>query len=313
MRFNQLDLNLLVALDAILAESSVTKAAERLNLTQSAMSNALSRLRDYFGDELFVQTGRSLRATPLAQSLREPVQRILFDVQASVIDRQVFNPALSDRQFSIAASDYMVRVVLSDFARHLSLVAPHVRLDILPLSGQHIRQKLVSGEVDFLMCPDVVIYTEMPYEILFEEDFVVVACERSARWREGITFTEFCAAGHVVIRLGDHRVAGIDEAVCARAGVERHAEITVGAFDHLTAFVQGTDRIAMLQRGMAQHYAGIHALRLFELPFENARITEVLQWHPCNENGEGHIWFRNLALSYIRHRFGSGDSIYQPK
>src|SRR5262245_4933192 len=112
MRFNRLDLNLLVALDALLAEQNITRAAERLHLSQSAVSGALARLREHFQDELLVQVGRRMTRTPLAESLAQPVREILAQVQATVERRPGFDPSTSDRQFSIMVSDYVTTVLM---------------------------------------------------------------------------------------------------------------------------------------------------------------------------------------------------------
>src|SRR5579883_2295229 len=113
MHFRNLDLNLLVALDALLAERNITQAGKRLHLTQSAMSGALARLREYFGDELLAQVGRKMVPTPLGKSLTEPVRNALHNIQATIATKTRFDPATSKRHFKFMMSDYVATVLMS--------------------------------------------------------------------------------------------------------------------------------------------------------------------------------------------------------
>ena len=130
MRYRHLDLNLLLALDTLLAERSVTRAAAKLNVTQPAMSGSLARLRDYFEDALIVQVGRTMELTPLAEALVAPIRDIMTRIDAAISTDPQFEPATSKRRFSITASDYVVRVLLLDVMRQVHRVAPSVTFDI---------------------------------------------------------------------------------------------------------------------------------------------------------------------------------------
>lgn len=307
MRFERLDLNLLVAFDAITTEGSVTRAAEKLYLSQSAMSSALGRLRDFFGDELFVRVGRDQRPTPLAEELAEPVRELLRDVQANIIRRQPFDPKTSTQAFSIAASDFMTQVVVSDLARYLTEVAPHIRLDLVPLRGETVRRRFFAGEIDFLLCPQSVMLPDLPYERLFSENFVVVACADHWRDTKRLSRDALASAGHVAIRLGAQQAPGLDENLCIDAGITRQVEVTVGAFDHVAPFVVGTKRIAILQRRMAAKIQAQMPLKIFELPIENHGFTEVFQWQTFNANSTAHTWFREIAIERVKACFGGGS------
>ncbi|WP_170973331.1 LysR family transcriptional regulator [Rhizobium sp. FKY42] len=307
MRFERLDLNLLVAFDAIVTEGSVTSAAEKLHLSQSAMSSALGRLRDFFGDELFVRVGRDQRATPLAEALAGPVREVLRDVQSNIIRRQPFDPKTSTLQFSLAVSDFMTQVVVSDLARHLCEVAPLTRLNLTPLRGEAVRRRFVAGEIDFLLCPQSVMVPELPYERLFSEGFKVVGCAQHWQDTSVLTRKQFEEAGHVAVRLGEQQTPGIDELICLNAGIDRRIQVIVGAFDHVAAFVAGTHRLAMLQSGMAERVASQWDLKIFNTPFDSQSFTEVLQWQPVNANSSAHVWFRDVAIRRIREQFARSE------
>ena len=153
MNLKGLDLNLLVALDVLLRERSITRGGERLGLSQSAMSGALARLREYFSDPLLVPVGRSLMLTPLAEGLSDPVTRILRDIQAAISTRAEFDPAHSDRRFSIMASDYAFTAFMPQLFARLEREAPSVTLQLRQLSPDW-HEELNRGDIDFLIVPE---------------------------------------------------------------------------------------------------------------------------------------------------------------
>src|SRR3984957_5818068 len=152
MRFRHLDLNLIVYLDALLAERSVTRAAERVHISQSAMSDALARLRDYFQDKLFIQVGRSMVPTPLAQAMAQPVRDILLQVESVASTNVEFNPGTSRRKISILASDYVTDVLLNKALLRMSREAPGISAEIRHFTGSFV-QDFEQGNLDLLITP----------------------------------------------------------------------------------------------------------------------------------------------------------------
>jgi DNA-binding transcriptional LysR family regulator len=150
MRFEHLDLNLLVALDILLEECNITRAAERLNMTQSATSGVLRRLRTFFDDELLVQVGRKMQPTPYAQELREPVREVMLKIRSSIITKRAFEPSTSKRHFRIVSADFAITVLLSGVLRTLQREAPHLTFEILSPFLQ-TENLLERGEADFLV------------------------------------------------------------------------------------------------------------------------------------------------------------------
>jgi len=191
MRFKKLDLNLLVALDALLTEGSVSRAADKMNLSQSAMSAALRRMRDYFGDELFVTIGRKTKPTALALELAEPVRRILNEINADIISREPFDPLTSQRSIAIAASDYVMRVVLTKFLPQLKQVAPNMRVDIWPITGSNTLTSFANGEIDMLISVEPILSPDLPTDELYSEDFVGIAWAENEEIGEVVTTDDF--------------------------------------------------------------------------------------------------------------------------
>ncbi len=186
MRYQRIDLNLLVALDALLAARSVTRAAERMHMTQSAMSGTLARLREHFDDQLLVQVGRSMQLTPRAESLIQPVREIILKVDSTLGVRPDFDPPTANRHFVIIASDYVSNVLLAEVLRRISLVAPGLSFDVRPTNNA-MAQDLDQGRVDFLVTPAHLTLADHPQAILFEDTYHVIACAQHPELVDGLS------------------------------------------------------------------------------------------------------------------------------
>jgi len=300
MRFNKLDLNLLVALDAMLAERSISRAAQRLHLSQSAMSNALARLRDYFDDELLVQVGRKLELTPRAETLRESVRDVLVRVDSAILAQPRFDPAQSDRCFRLIVSDYTSMVLMPHL---LALAGRHshtVRFELLPLLQPPLRE-LESGEADLLILPtEYRTPGDHPFEPLFEEQFVC------AVWSGGcfahvdrLTADQYAAAGHIVMQP-----SGMDEPTRAGwikrryPGVKR-IEVSTYSFAAVPYLVVGTDRIATMHARLARLARKSLPLRLLPAPLPAPAMQQTMQWHKYRTLDPGLIWLRGLLQEAV--------------
>lgn len=166
MRLNKLDLNQLVVLDAIPAERSVTKAADRLFLSQPTTSCALSRLRVFLEDQLFIQVGKSLILTPLADSLVNPVRDALLQVQAITTTKPHFGPTTSKKKITVECSDYVMNVSVSEVIRRTAWEAPLMQFDLCPI-GTHSHEHIDSGEIELLIAPEFFTSANHPSEPLF--------------------------------------------------------------------------------------------------------------------------------------------------
>lgn len=184
MRLDRFDLNLLVALDTLVEERSVTASAHRLHLTQSAMSGALARLRIAFDDPLLVRHGRGMVPTPAALALAPRVKDMLARLRQLIEPEQRFDPETSVRTFRVVASDYISTVLLAPLIRRLEAQAPQVRVEItLPSEGA--ARMLSNGELDLLLTPEEFVQRDHPSVLLFEERHVVVGCAANPALRDG--------------------------------------------------------------------------------------------------------------------------------
>ena len=199
MRFRGLDLNLLVALDALLDERSVTAAGRKLHLSQSAMSSALGRLRRHFADPLLITVGRHMELTPYGAKLAGAVRAILLQIDASLKAPAAFDPRSSSRRFTIAASDYAVNVLLLEMQRRCAVAAPGISLEILPVHEDTLTA-LHRGAIDLLILPDGYRLESCPAEILFRDRLVCVTAKENRTVPEALTLAAFKAADHVVFQ-----------------------------------------------------------------------------------------------------------------
>ncbi len=296
MRYQRIDLNLLIALDALLAERNVTRAAERMHITQSAMSGVLSRLRDYFDDPLLVQIGRTMRLTPLAESLVEPVQDILVKVDSTLGTRPDFEPATAQRRFAVVASDYVCHVLLAEVLRRIALAAPGLSFRIHP-SSSTMAQDLEQGAIDFLVTPAHLTLAGHPQAILFDDSYHVVACAQNPLLQGGISMEEYRTLGHVAYLNEQGTNPWFEQWYVNQHGNTRRVDVVTHGFVMIPRFLVGTTRIATVQTRMARQFEQAMPVRLYEPPMETPRLTEVLQWHKYRDEDPGVKWVRDQIVA----------------
>ena len=297
MRLDRFDLNLLVVLDVLLQERNVTRASERLHIGQSATSAALARLREYFGDELLAPVGRRLVRTPLAGGLVEPVQEALLLARSAIARRPDFKPATAQRRFAVCASDYAVTVMLAVAARRVAAQAPGVVLDIRS-PPRDIADVLDRGAVDLLVMPGQYLSAlKHPQAPLFDDTQVCIVWTGHAQVGDALSFDQYMALGHAVLRFGDERSVAFEDWFLPRQGAQRRFECSVDNFSALALLVIGTQRVATLHRRLADHFARYLPLRLVAAPFDMPPLTETLAWPRHLQHDPAHAWLRTQLLA----------------
>lgn len=290
MRLNGLDLNLLLALQVLLEERSVTRAARRLNLSQPAMSAALNRLRDYFQDDILVTHGKVMHPTPRAQALREPVQRMLADLDLLLTSSTGFVPATSRRTFRIVASDYIVASVIGPLALRLTQIAPGLRLEMI-LPSEEAAQLVMAGQADLTVTPEDFIDPEQPAELLCVEQQCVVGWSGNPSLAGGrISAADFDRLGHIAVHLGSNRVPSFADRVLERMDRPRRIDITCGCFTLVPWLLRGTQRLAVLHERLARQAAAQFPLLMAAVPFEFPVMREMIQYHRARAGDEGLRW-----------------------
>ncbi len=297
MHFHGLDLNLLVALDALLEEGSVTAAGRKLHLSQSTMSSALARLRRHLGDPLLVQVGRRMDRTPFAQQLAGPVRSILLQVRSSLRAPGTFDPATARRRFALSASDYAVHMLLLAVQRHCARAAPGIVLDITSVTEASV-EAMQRGELDLLVLPDRYRMQECPATPLFTDSFVCVMDRAAAAGRETVSLAEYKAAEHVVFQPDPGHVIAFDAWLREHYRFEPTVRLLLPEYALLPQAVVGTQRIATVPARLARLYASYLPVQVLMPRFPMPEVAEVLQWHPARGDDPGLSWLRQLLVEF---------------
>ncbi|PDT34012.1 MULTISPECIES: LysR family transcriptional regulator [Sinorhizobium] len=296
MRFKGLDLNLLVALDALMTERNVTAAARSINLSQPAMSAAVARLRTYFNDELFTMSGREFVPTPRAEGLAAAVRETLQHIQLSIIAWEPFNPARSDRHFRIIVSDYVTLVFFERVVERATREAPSVSFDCRPPVDDN-EELLRRGDVDLLILPEIFMSNAHPRAKLFDDVHVCVGCRSNKQLSEPLTFERYMSMGHVVVGFGDSLRLGLEERYLLEYGQKRRIDVVVHGYSMIPPMLSETDRIGTMPLRLAQHFAQILPLQIVELPLpQHLPFTEAVQWPALHDSDPASLWLREMLV-----------------
>ena len=294
MDIRKVDLNLLVALDALLAERSVSRAAVRLHLSQPATSALLARLRELFGDPLLLRSARGMLPTPRALELLGPVRQVLDEIDAIVQPRAAFDPASAVQTFTLSASDYVEYALLPTLVDFLERKAPGVRLAVRPLDLQTVAQQMESGEVDLCITGLQNAPAGLHQRPLYAERMVSVVRRKHPGVGARLTLEKFCSLEHILVSVrGSGLSARIDEAL-AKLGRKRYARLAVPHFLLVPEIVARSDMISALPERLARGYA--NKLRIFELPLEIEGFTVGQIWHERNQREPAQLWLREILL-----------------
>jgi LysR family transcriptional regulator, nod-box dependent transcriptional activator len=294
MRFKRLDLNLLVVLDALLRERSVTKAARELNLSQPAMSAALSRLREYFNDDILVAHGKRMLPTSHAQDLAPVVAKALADIEMLIMAAAVFEPETTKRTFRICASDYVTVVLLQPLLIEMETTAPDIRIEISSPTADAL-PALERGEIDFLLTPEQFISNEHPHQLLFEERHVVVGCKKNPLFRQELTESLFFEQGQVIMGVG--HAQAFAEREMGELNRRRRIDIVCSSFLAVPWMLQNSRRIAVMHERLARLMVKQLPLALAPLPFEFPLMRELVQYHSAKADDGGIQWMLNALLT----------------
>lgn len=311
MRFKNLDLNLLVALDTLIRVRNVSRAADEMFITQSAMSNALGRLRDYFNDPLLIQVGRSMELSPLAASIELPLRDIIVRIEATVVSTPSFAPEDASRSFSFIVSDYTVLTIMPNFLQRLAIRAPGIHIHLKPQQNQpHLL--LERGEADFLIAPTIFCSTSHPTEVLLEDKICCIVDAQGPFGEGEISQADFLAAGHIVMQPPNGGESFAQRAF-DQAGIKIRVEATTYFFSSLPLLVRGSRRVALVQRSLADVLLNVGGIRVVEPPFAFPTLCQSLQWHSYRTRDPALAWIREQLLESVRlaRKDQPGETIVQ--
>jgi LysR family nod box-dependent transcriptional activator len=289
MRFKGLDLNLIVALDVLLEERSVSRAATRMHVSQPAMSAALGRLRDYFHDPILVVHGKKMIPTAHAMLLRPMIQTMLADAALIISTSAQFDPATTQRTFRICASDYMATVLFPQIIRQLRKDAPRISLEFVQPSESQLTM-LDQGEVDIVISIEEYISHEHPAELLFHERHVIAGWSENPLLASPLSADDFYRSGHVAVGIGRHRPTSFAERELGSIGRDRRIELLASSFLVVPEMLVGTDLLAVMHERLASAFSRRIEIRYCNLPFEFPVMSEMIQVHRTQTGDPGLRW-----------------------
>ncbi len=292
---SNLNLNLLIALDALLRDRSVTQAARRTHVTPSAMSHSLADLRRIFDDPLLVRSGRGMVPSPRAEALRGPLERWLGDARRLLSDRGGFDPKTAQRHFVIAAPDFLAAVVMPPLLEHAAREAPRITFEVVPSARRGNAWMLESGEVDLALGAVVADASHIRRAHLATEGFACAARKGHKRLRRGLTLDAYTELSHLVITLGDDdRPTWIDEAL-ERLGRTRKVALKVRYFTAAPLILAHSDLIMTGPRRLIEYFARLLPLARYAPPLKLPTYPEEAYWHERFDADPAHRWLRDLV------------------
>ncbi len=296
MAFAGKDLNLLVALRALLEEENVTRAGDRIAMGQSSMSTALSRLRTQFGDELLVRVGRDYELTPMAKMLLPQVQLAIPLIEKALGSGGPFEPATTTRQFTMMMSDFASLEMTPAFEKALA-IAPGIEINVIPLPANPTDSARDMLKHDFILAvPGIGIDGE--HVELFTDRYVcLVDPDNSALVNNTLSWDAFTELPQAVHDFGQAHLTPADRKL-RELGFTRAAHVKASSFMPLPAIVAGTDMVAVVPKRLADRLGPATGTIGVEAPFGEVPIIETLYWHPVHNSDPAHVWMRNHLIEH---------------
>jgi LysR family nod box-dependent transcriptional activator len=292
MELAGVDLNLLVAFDALMEERSVSRAASRLSLSQPGMSNALARLRKLFGDPLLVREGLTLAPTPRAEALRQPVRDALTIIRGALDAPAGFDPATDRATCTVSCSDYSLLMLIGPLVRRLAAAAPGVTIRVLPRLPDPVRL-LRDGTADLVIEPaEIMPETQLARQRLFADRWLCCVWAGNSAVGDRMTMDDYLRLGHLVYSVGRVQPASIVDQHLERSRVPRRIEFTVESFLLAPFLLEGTDLVTVVPERAVPHLRRTAAIRVLDPPVGLPGITERLWWHPRHTADPAHAWIR---------------------
>lgn len=290
-----LDLNLLVALNALLEEKHVTRAAQRIHLSQSAMSRAFARLKKMFNDPLLVQSAMGLALTERAQNLYHPLQLLLRDIH-HLITPPAKLPSDMRGEVVIATRDYELAVVLPSVISKISREAPHLSLRIVPLTGSDL-SPLEHHKVDIVICETDSDISNLHRHALYQETFVSLLSRNNSHYSRDLSLETFISMKHCQISIATFSLSMVDSLLLEK-NLKRNIVVRVPHFSSAITVVANSDLIVTVPKRLADMHAEQYQLRIVPTPLPLPSFPLYMYWHARNQTNPIHQWIRELIKQF---------------
>lgn len=294
-RLGDIDIGLLMAFEALIQERNVSRAADRLGVSQPALSGRLTRLRALFNDQLFVPVaGRGVTPTPRAEALGETLPQLLGHLREFIGPSPHFDPAESDRTFVLAAYDNPAVMIGPDLVTALKRAAPHVRITFVLPDPETIIPALERGDIDMIIGLPRMADEGLIGRTLLTDQFLTAQRRDHPRGNQPITLDEFCAAEHVLVSTGGGGYTGPVDRALEALGWSRQVSLSVQSYALAPIIIAGSDHLCTLPGRFLRRFASM--LDLFTPPIEVNEFELYALWHPRMRDDPAHRWFRNLIV-----------------
>lgn len=296
------DLNLLVAFDVLMRELNVTRAAEQMFITQSAMSHILHKLRQQLDDPLLVKTPSGMKPTERALALIDPVRALLAETERIIQPPLAFDAATSQRRFVLAATDYIEFLLIPELSGLIEKIAPGIDLHVKRTETSFPVAQLENGSLDVVLGFESVLNppAHLHRHYLFSDSMACVVRQQHPLIKNPPSLAEFVNAPHMLIsRTGSH--VGIIDQKLAELGLERRIQLIVPHFLSAPLIVAKTDMILSLPYRIAEQFTQFAPLAIFPVPIELPEYDLCMIWHPLRDKDPAHQWLRDKITSVYRH------------
>ena len=299
MNLRSIDLNLLTIFDAIMTERKMSTAADKIGMSQPAMSAAVSRLRLTLKDELFIRTGSGIKPTPKALELQRPIRQILDMISATVTRSMAFDHRTSDRVFTLASVDYGGIVVVPQLLRLLQAEEASVRLNVWPQYEEDLKDLMHFGSVDFALDNIPILEDDFHIEILRREPGYCLVRRDHPDIQGDLTLRQFLETEQVALYPKDKRISLLDQHLLAN-GLRRRHGMRVASFFNMPYIVKESNMICTLPESVARHFSALFDLQLLPAPLDDWRAPVYLMWHNSLHSEPAHQWLRQHILQLCR-------------
>ncbi|AOI94100.1 LysR family transcriptional regulator [Burkholderia pseudomultivorans] len=305
-RSSRVDLNLVATLQAIMDTGNVSKAAIALGVTQPAISQSLRKLREHFGDELFVRSGNSLKPTPRMLALQPVIARLLCDLDILSRPPDGFDPATAEQEFIVCLSEVAEFAVLPSVAAEFALHAPQCRIRGIRVHHSQLLSMLEQGEVDLAAGSLAGAAPSLRQQRLAEHR-VVCMVSAQGRWSDTqLTLQDYIDGRHVSVRRIADTIDPISERLLA-AGIHRNAVATVSSDFVAAQTIVKTDAICTVGEPAGRQLAALFPVKLLPVPFNVGTLTARMIWHQRFQRDASHIWLRKLIETAYRNWASPND------
>jgi DNA-binding transcriptional LysR family regulator len=300
----RLDLNLLVSLDALLAEQHVTRAAARLGLSQPALSAQLRQLREAFGDPLLVPSSpRGMTLTARAEALREPLRELLAGVQGLLASGRGFDPLTARERFRIAATDAIHSIATTPLAARLRVLAPHCQLAMQAADLREVPEQLATGELDLLLHTPGAIPPALHARKLYDESFLCVLRKDHPAAARPLDLDTFCGLSHAMVSPAGGGFSGAVDDVLQAMDRSRTVQVSVNSFLLVPALIESSDLVATVPSRLARRWSA--RLAVLSPPCEVPGFSVVMAWHPRAHADPAQVWLRETLREAVAAGLGA--------